>query len=473
VTGADSLLHGASSAPAVINGANGEIHTYADLATFVAARREELFGADGGAGQPRRLVWLYARNDLESLVSYLAAVEADQPVALVDPALPAETCDDLEAAYRPEIVIGRAAGIVRRVSSESSDAAPAGSLHDRLGLLLLTSGSTGSPKAVRISGAALRANADGIGAALRLDESTRAATTLPPFYSYGLSVLNSVLRAGGSLLVTDAGLLEPRLWQQVDEHGVTTLAGVPQSYAMLRRLRFLDRVPRSLRAMTAAGGRLPDDVVAEFSAGLAAAGAELFVMYGQTEATARISVLDPAALPEKIGSVGRALPGGRIEIDPATGEVIYHGPNVMLGYATSRVDLGRGDDLHGVLATGDLGRLDADGDLWLSGRSKRIAKIAGVRLGLDDVEVLLGKALAAGSSPETVGAEPEVAATAADDRLLLWYAGPDAALDRRRVVADLARRLRVPATLLTLHTCDALPRTPSGKIAYADLKAAA
>ncbi len=453
-----SLLGGSASAPAVVVGATGRTLTYGELADLVAARRTELF-RDG----ERRLVWLHARNDLDSLLDYLACVDADQPVALVDPGLPDDVRAGLEAAYRPELV--------RRDGTAVAAAPPAGPIDDRLALLLLTSGSTGSPKAVRLARTAVFANADAIGTAVRLDADTRAVTTLPPFYSYGLSVVNSVLRAGGSLLLTEASLLDPALWLQIDDHRVTTLAGVPQSYAMLRRLRFLDRIPASLRSMTAAGGKLPDGVVAEFSTVLAAAGVELFVMYGQTEATARISVLDPSALPAKIGSVGRALPGGSLDVDEATGEVTYRGPNVMLGYATGREDLARGDDCGGVLATGDLGRLDVDGDLWLTGRSKRIAKLAGVRLGLDDVETLFSQVL---EGHGVTGAE--VAALAADDRLLLWCAGASgslAALDPRRSAADLASRLRVPATMLTVRTCDVLPRTSSGKVSYADLQAAA
>jgi acyl-CoA synthetase (AMP-forming)/AMP-acid ligase II len=450
-----SLLRGPASAPAVIDAALGRTISYGDLAGLVAARRAALFGSGD-----RRLVWLYARNDLDSLLSYLACIDADQPVALVDPALPEDVRTSLEAAYQPELV----------VDGERVDRAPASEIavSEQLALLLLTSGSTGSPKAVRLSRAAVLANADAIGVALRLDGDTRAVTTLPPFYSYGLSVVNSVLRAGGSLLLTQAGLLDPVLWEQIDTYRVTTLAGVPQSYAMLRRLRFLDRIPPSLRSMTAAGGKLPDAVIAEFSFALATAGVELFVMYGQTEATARISVLDPAALPAKIGSVGRALPGGSLDVDERTGEVTYRGPNVMLGYATGRADLARGDDYAGVLATGDLGRLDADGDLWLTGRSKRIAKLAGVRLGLDDVETLFGQVLDASGAVAA-----EVAALAADDRLVLWCAGVNAPIDGRRIAADLARRLRVPTTMLTVRTCDVLPRTSSGKIAYADLQAAA
>lgn len=121
-------------------------------------------------------------------------------------------------------------------------------------------------------------------------------------------------------------------------------------------------------------------------------------MYGQTEATARMAVLPPERLADKLGSAGLALPGGRLEADD-DGEILYHGPNVMMGYADTADDLSRGDDLGGVLRTGDLGRVDPDGFLHITGRLKRMAKIFGIRVNLDDVERMLR-----GSGPVAVTA---------------------------------------------------------------------
>ena len=131
---------------------------------------------------------------------------------------------------------------------------------------------------------------------------------------------------------------------------------------------------------------------------MAARGGRFFVMYGQTEATARIAYVPPDRLSEKLGSAGIAIPGGRLSIEPAgagtmdgpvTGEVVYEGPNVMLGYATGSGDLALGDELGGVLRTGDIGYLDEDGFLFLVGRSKRIAKVFGLRINLDEVEAAM------------------------------------------------------------------------------------
>src|SRR5205085_377478 len=136
-------------------------------------------------------------------------------------------------------------------------------------------------------------------------------------------------------------------------------------------------------------------LIAELAGRMAAAGGRMFVMYGQTEAGPRMTTLPPGRLAAKLGSVGAAIPGGALASQTAggettqpqiTGEVIYRGPNVMMGYAETAAELARGDDNGGRLATGDLGYLDADGDLWLTGRSKRIGKVFGVRVQLDDLE---------------------------------------------------------------------------------------
>jgi acyl-CoA synthetase (AMP-forming)/AMP-acid ligase II len=184
-------------------------------------------------------------------------------------------------------------------------------------------------------------------------------------------------------------------------------------------------------------------------------------MYGQTEAAPRITTLPPADLPAKVGSVGPALAGGRLSIRPAdgtettepgvVGDVLYRGPNVMLGYAERVDDLAAGDVQDGLLETGDLGHLDADGYLYLDGRTRRIAKVFGVRLNLDDVERMA----------VDLGA---VAAVAADDGIRIWVAGPSRDFQDDRVA--LAQRLRLHWTGIELRPIDDLPLLPNGKVDY-------
>jgi acyl-CoA synthetase (AMP-forming)/AMP-acid ligase II len=334
-------------------------------------------------------------------------------------------------------------------------ATPAAEPHPDLALLLTTSGSTGNPKLVRLSRQNVLANATAIGESLGLTVDDVAPTTLPLFYTYGLSVLNSHLLSGATVVLERTGILQRDFWAAAGTHGLTSLAAVPYQYEMLRRLRFDPAKYPTLRTLTQAGGRLRPELVEDFAGRMTAVGGRLFVMYGQTEATARMAVLPPERIPDRLGSAGRPIPGGSFSI--ADDEVVYTGPNVMMGYAESAADLARGDDLGGVLRTGDLGRLDDEGFLFLTGRLKRIGKVFGVRVNLDDVE-------------RTLAAHGPVAAVAGDDKLHVFVEGADRDA-ARSVRGELAGALDTHFSGLDIRGIDALPLLPTGKIDYRSLEA--
>ncbi|MBF8187624.1 AMP-binding protein [Nonomuraea sp. K274] len=426
-------------------------------ARLVVAGEPESLGGDDLAGHVTRTaealtrlrpgpLFCGMRNNLTSVLRYLAAWRSGRPIALLDPDLSAGALTELVARFRPVALLGFTHAADGSPPPRRESPAP----HPDLAVLLATSGSTGNPKLVRLSRQAVLANATAIATALSIEPGEIAPTSLPLHYSYGLSVLNSHLVAGATVMLTEAGLLERSFWTHLDAHACTSLAAVPYQYEMLRRLRFDRSQHPALTTLTQAGGRLRPDLVTQF----AGQADRFFVMYGQTEATARIAVLPPDRLTGKPGSVGQAVPGGRLAIDD--GEVLYHGPNVMMGYAETAADLARGDDLGGVLRTGDLGRLDSDGFLYITGRLKRIAKIFGVRVNLDDVERLLR-----GSGP--------VAATSGDDRVTVWAEGLDAAgcvgLARR-----LGAELRVHWSGFDVRGIERLPLLATGKIDYRALE---
>lgn len=279
---------------------------------------------------------------------------------------------------------------------------------------------------------------------------------LPMQYSYGLSVINSHLRVGATVLLGAPALTTREFWQLAATHAATSLAGVPYTYEMLRRLDVRALAPESLRVFTQAGGRLKPELVEHFAELARARAGRFYVMYGQTEATARISYVPPDRLSQKLGSIGVPIPGGELDLRE-NGELVYRGPNVMLGYAERRSDLARGDELLGVLHTGDLAKRDADGYYYLTGRMKRISKLFGLRLNLDDIDALLASDLPC--SAACVGSDTELTIAVEDQ----------SQLSRARELVTQTYRLH-PSVVRSSFVA-ALPRTPAGKVDYAQLSA--
>ncbi|MGN9812924.1 AMP-binding protein [Micromonospora sp. BQ11] len=427
--------------PAVIT-SDGET-TYAALADRVARTAARL-------GTARRLVLVVGANTLDSLVAYLAALHAGHPVLLVPGGHEAAVAS-LVAAYDPDVVVGPAGGGWR------IDERRAGSVHDLhpdLALLLSTSGSTGSPKLVRLSHANLQANAEAIGAYLGIRDTDRAATTLPLHYCYGLSVVNSHLARGAALVLTELSVADGCFWELFRATRATTFAGVPYTFDLLDRVGFAGMDLPHLRYVTQAGGRLAPERVVRYAELGRRAGWDLFVMYGQTEATARMAYLPPDLALDRPAAIGVPVPGGAFRLapvadhpDPGVGELVYAGPNVMLGYAESPADLALGrtiDELH----TGDLARRGADG-LWeIVGRRSRFAKILGLRIDPQQVEALL--------------AAHDVAATCVggDDELVVAVVGPGDPRRIRRLVVD---EVGLPPRAVRVVAVAEVPRLASGK----------
>jgi len=463
-----------SRSPAIVDTASGAILTFADVLDRghdVASR----------LGATKQLLFLVARNDLFSVVTYAGVVASGHALALLDGRSPTAASADIIGAYRPRWVAGPA-GLARElgdagVAIESVDSFAGGELirtglgavarvHPETAVLLTTSGTTGSRKFVRLSASNVEANANSIAQYLELDPGERPVTSLPLHYSFGLSVLNSHWRAGACVVLTDESVVQPSFWEAFRRNGCTSIAGVPFSYQLLERVGFREMDLPALRTMQQAGGALDRRLTEIYARFMADRGGRLFVMYGQTEATARIAYVPPHRLAEKLGSAGIAIPGGSLEIDPETvelrvgvsvGEVVYRGPNVMMGYASCPEDLELGDMLGGVLRTGDIGRLDGEGYLFLVGRSKRIAKVFGHRINLDEVEARLrehGPAAVVGGQDSIwgfceFGTEESVA----------------------ELAASLARDLRLHHTAIRLRRVDAIPTSASGKIDYRAVEA--
>ena len=382
----DSLAGDADSAAAILDTC-GTLRSRDELRRDVLSLAGELPALETG----KRLVHVPLRAELASVTAYLAVLEAGH-VALVT--AEGDRADAIVERYQPDL---ESTGDAEAPFTAWRDE-PLHLLHPDLALLLSTSGSTGSPKLTRLSWENVRSNAHAIAAALRLDQSDRTITTLPLHYCFGLSVLHSHLVAGGSVVLREGSVTESGLWRAVDELGATTLAVVPHSLDLLESTGELGRPHPSLRLLAQAGGRLAPQRVRELARAGEVRGWELAVMYGQTEATARICVLDPARAASSPDAVGVPIPGTSIRLDTGVpeaadgaGEVVVRGPGVMLGYAEHPDDLALGAMLD-ELRTGDLGRIGEDGQLRIVGRRSGFVKVMGLRIDVTAVEAALDSA---------------------------------------------------------------------------------
>ena len=417
---------------------NGGQISYRDLAA----------SADGFAhhfGPGRQLVLIEAANSIVSIVALIACLRAGHPVILSSGTGSQRIID----SFRPNIIVDTT-GAVRR-----HDARPH-AMHPDLALMLSTSGSTGAAKLVRLSHEALHANAVSIAEYLAISDGDVPITTLPVGYSYGLSIITSHLLSGARIVLTERSVVDGAFWDLFAAQGVTSMAGVPYTYELLTASGFLDRDVSTLRTLTQAGGRLDAALRVRYGDWAAERGIRFFVMYGQTEATARIAYLPPELQAEFGDCIGRAIPGGKLRIEDEagdtpragdTGELVYEGPNVMMGYATAPAELAGGRQI-AKLRTGDLGQEAAPGIFRIVGRLSRFSKIAGLRIGLDEIEGLL--------------ARHDIRALVAGDDAVIAICLDDADLcPTASALIDGA--MAIPPRALVIFAPADLPRLPSGK----------
>ena len=425
----------------------------------------------------RCLVFNLCRNELGSLVGYAAFLNAKIVPLMLKADLDEGLLYGLIKAYKPDY-LNVPSDMAEKIAdckivyenlgytllkTAFNSVYP---LHDDLALLLTTSGSTGSPKLVRQSYKNIESNTKSIVEYLSLDESERAITTLPMNYTYGLSIINTHLAVGASIVLTDKALMQKEFWQQLKEFEATSFGGVPYTYEMLNRLRFERMDLPALRSITQAGGKLSPALHEKFAKWSIEKKKKFVVMYGQTEATARMSYLPAEKSLEKSGSIGIAIPGGKFSLigddggeitAPETaGELVYYGDNVTMGYAECGKDLIKGDERNGRLETGDIAKFDKDGFFYIVGRKKRFLKIFGNRVNLDETERLL----------KAEFANSDFACGGVDDKMSVFLTNESL---RDAVLAFLTNTLKLHASAFKVCSIDAIPRNESGKIIYNDL----
>ncbi|MGW1682652.1 AMP-binding protein [Saccharopolyspora sp. NPDC002376] len=434
---ADLAIHGDRLA---VTGPAQQALSYRQLADRVEDVAERL-------GAVRRLVMIRSSHDVDTLITYLAALAGGHPVLLTG--VDGAQWDELVDAYDPDVVSQRAGELDERRDGTAHD------LHPELALLLSTSGSTGSPKLVRLTAENVQSNAEAIAGYLDIQDTDRPCVSLPLHYSYGLSIVNSNLLRGAGLVLTPGSMIDDAFWDAVRSNGCTSLHGVPHTFDLLEQVGFDRMRLPELRYVTQAGGGMAPDRVRRFAGLGERDGWRFYVMYGQTEATARMAYLPPELALQRPNAVGAPIPGGSFEImpsdTPGQGELVYRGPNVMLGYARGPVDLARGREID-ALHTGDIARRADDGLYEIIGRSSAFIKLFGLRIDLRRIERML----------EERGFT--AACTGTDDALVVAVetTNPDA-----RGVAEVVRaEVGLPPGGLRVVTVQDLPRLSNGKPDY-------
>jgi Acyl-CoA synthetases (AMP-forming)/AMP-acid ligases II len=377
---------------------SGQSITYGDICDFSKKFHEYL--------PKRALIFILSENRIGSLLGYTSAL-SNRIVPLI---LSAKTekglYENLRDMYKPEY-LWLPNEMVEEMGYDTvfSDFGytlvktgnPAVTMYEDLSLLLPTSGSTGSPKLVRHSYRNIEANAFNVLRMFGLTPSEKAMAILPMHYTMGLSVIASHLLAGATLLLSGRSLLDKGFWEMLKE--ATSFTGVPYSYEILMKMRFTRMDLPNLKIITQGGGKLTEEMFQALAKYAQEKGKQFIPTYGQSECTARMAYLPAHLAMTKTCSIGMAEPGGQLSIvdndgnetfeGEATGEMVYRGENVTLGYAYAEEDLTKGDENHGVMHTGDLAHRDADGCYYIVGRLKRFLKIFGLRIGLDEVENLI------------------------------------------------------------------------------------
>lgn len=347
-------------------------------------------------------------------------------------------------------------------------------LYDDLALLMVTSGSVGNGKIVALSYDNLRSNAQAIIESLEIDENDRAGVMLPVSYVYGLSVVNSHLLADAELLLPQGNMFQSGYWDFLEECGVTSFCGIPYTYEILDYLRILSRPWKELRLLTQAGGAMSREMkqkLLEWICDRRQSGitTHLAIMYGQTEATARMSAFFLDQHPDKMDSVGRAISGGAFQIKnkdhAGEGDIYYRGANVYLGYVKERSDLTEDADVWrqntDLLDTGDVGKLDEEGYLYITGRKKRFIKCNGVRISLDELE----------RSIENKWAVPVVCVSrASDEQILLFIRIQDFRNIDIMELTDYLRQLGIRKEQCRIRKIPAFHYCDNGKLDYASFK---
>ena len=356
----------------------------------------------------KKVIVIFSDNSYEFITCFIAAIKFNQVSILVNPNISKVDFTNLYNRYFPEYVFCRNKnnflnqynkvfnfmnfGLFKIKESRNYPINP------ELSCLLATSGTTGNPKYVKLSRENLLSNTKAISKSLKIKSSDKSITTMPPYYSYALSIINTHLMNGSKIIMNEYSLIDRNFWNLFYKLKPNNLNGVPYTYEILDKIKFEKMNLKHLRYITQAGGKLDEALRTKLIKICKKKGIKFFIMYGQAEASPRISIMPWELLKKFPNSVGIPLSGGKIIVEKkmnsknkSEGDLIYKGKNVFWGYSNSYKDLSKKNEINNILRTGDIGFVDKKGFIYITGRKKRILKIFGIRISLDQLESELKK----------------------------------------------------------------------------------
>jgi len=425
----------------------------------------------------RSVVFLICKNNYEFIISYVSLIRSRAVFFLINNQTVEKKLLNLIDVYKPEFIIAPIDKIInnqnfkkiyqikKKYNLLKINIKKKSKIHKDLALLISTSGSTGTPKFVKLSYSNLHDNAKKIAKSLNIKPIDRPITTMDPSYSYSMSILNSHLISGASIIVTEKSLFEKNFWELLKKKNATTFGGVPFIYNILKKLKFEKFILPSLKYITQAGGKLNNSLISDFIRICKNKKIKLFIMYGQTEASPRMSFLDWKFISKKLGSIGKPLMGGKFFLydennkiiykNNKEGELVYEGKNVMLGYAENLDDLKTKEKNKSRLFTGDLAKKDKNGFYYITGRKSRYIKIFGTRISLDDVE------------NEINHQGFKCACTGEDDQLKIYISNN---YNSKKLINYIKENFKIKKSNFLLFKISKIPRNNNGKILYSLLK---
>lgn len=452
---------------AVIDDTNNEI-SYGDIVKFINKQKKLKIS--------RSIVMCLYDNSIDSFLGYITFQEIGLVPLLLSVNTDNQLVEDLLDTYKPKyiylpkdriseinyenVIFEQGNFVCLETKKEFDD------IHEKLSLLLPTSGSTGSPKLVRYKYGNLESNAKNVADGLKWTSDEIGYVDLPMNYTMSLNVINVHLYLGATLVLTNNNILSKEYWNSIKSNKITNITGVPFTYELFEKLGFYKMDLPNLVNLCQGGGKMPSNRFEKLVDFSNEKKKNFIATFGTTETAARMSYLSPDIAKVKVGSIGKPFPNGdmylidedgkKITTKNVKGELIFEGPNVTMGYAKKKKDLIKDDEWLGVYRTGDYATLDEEGYFYIVGRKSRFLKLLGHRVSLDQTELLIKNQF-----------DMECACTGNDEQMKIYITNSKFKAD---VLTFVCETTKLYKNLFSIIVVSDIPKNESGKTMYKLLK---